>query len=43
VNYSCTNNAVILGSPKEGKVWTVNEQLPGQQSVITEPVVQAWT
>lgn len=42
VNYGCTNNALIIGSPKQGNVWTVNEKFPGQNLVVTASVVQAW-
>jgi hypothetical protein len=43
VNYGCTNDAVIPGTPTEGLVWTVNEKLPYLSTVVTRQVIDAWT
>lgn len=43
VNYGCTNDAVIPGNPTMGSVWTVREELPGTNTLVTRQVTDAWT
>jgi hypothetical protein len=43
VNYGCTDGGFIPGSPTQGTIWTVNEKLPAQSTLVTKQVIDVWT